>query len=122
MGFRTQEINITEPKQLRVEMQLSTVELEEFVAIAYGKQSRALLTHSISKVGEEEFLKTPGQNPLLQLQGKVAGLSLQVSSGQPGANPQVFIRGGSSTSPEGDAPPCSSSTVSSPRALGISPI
>lgn len=104
VGFTTQEISITEPKQLRVEMQLSTVELEEFVAIAYGKQSRALLTHSISKVGEEEFLKTPGQNPLLQLQGKVAGLSLQVSSGQPGANPQVFIRGGSSTSPEGDAP------------------
>ena len=104
VGFQRQEIRVTEAKQLNVVLQLSTVELEEFVAIAYGKQSRALLTHSVSKVGEEEFLKTPGQNPLLQLQGKVAGLSLQVQSGQPGTNPQVFIRGGSSTSPEGDTP------------------
>ncbi|WP_286880256.1 SusC/RagA family TonB-linked outer membrane protein [Proteiniphilum sp. UBA7639] len=104
VGFQTQEIIITESRQIRVVMQLSTVELEEFVAIAYGTQSRALVTQSISSVGEEEFLKTPGQNPLLQLQGKVAGLSLQMQNGQPGANPQVFIRGGSSTSPESDTP------------------
>lgn len=104
VGFQTQEVKVNNTESLRVVMQISTVELEEFVAIAYGKQSRALLTHSISKVGEEEFDKSPGQNPLLQLQGKVAGLSLQVESGQPGTNPQVFIRGGSSTSPEGDAP------------------
>ena len=104
VGFQSQEIKINNQEHINVVLNVSTVLLDEVVAIAYGKQSRALLTNSISKVGEEEFLKTPGQNPLLQLQGKVAGLSLQVSSGQPGANPQVFIRGGSSTSPESDAP------------------
>src|SRR5699024_9453479 len=29
---------------------------------------------------------------------------LQIQNGQPGSSPQIFIRGGSSTSPEGDAP------------------
>lgn len=104
VGFQPQEIQVANQEYLNVVLNVSTVLLDEVVAIAYGKQSRALLTNSISKVGEEEFLKAPGQNPLLQLQGKVAGLALQVSSGQPGANPQVFIRGGSSTSPESDAP------------------
>lgn len=104
VGFQQQEIRITDQERVNVVLEPSTVLLEEVVAIAYGKQSRALLTNSISQVGEEEFLKAPGQNPLLQLQGKVAGLSLQISSGQPGANPQVFIRGGSSTSPESDTP------------------
>ncbi len=104
VGFESREVKVTNQEYLNVVLNVSTVLLDEVVAIAYGKQSRALLTNSISKVGEEEFLKAPGQNPLLQLQGKVAGLALQVSSGQPGANPQVFIRGGSSTSPESDAP------------------
>ncbi|SFK90436.1 TonB-linked outer membrane protein, SusC/RagA family [Porphyromonadaceae bacterium KH3CP3RA] len=104
VGFESREVKVTNQEYLNVVLNVSTVLLDEVVAIAYGKQSRALLTNSISKVGEEEFLKAPGQNPLLQLQGKVAGLALQVSSGQPGANPQVFIRGGSSTSPESDTP------------------
>lgn len=104
VGFQPREVEVVGQEYMDVVLEVSSVMLDEVVAIAYGKQSRALLTNSISQVGEEEFLKAPGQNPLLQLQGKVAGLTLQVSSGQPGANPQVFIRGGSSTSPEGDAP------------------
>lgn len=64
----------------------SSVLLDEVVAIGYGKQSRALITNSISKINKEEFQKAPGQNPLLQLQGKVPGLSLQISNGQPGAD------------------------------------
>jgi TonB-linked SusC/RagA family outer membrane protein len=104
VGFQSQEVVVGNQNRLNVVMTPSTVELDEVVAIAYGKQSRALVTQSISSVGEEEFKLAPGQNPLLQLQGKVAGLSLQVQNGQPGANPKVFIRGGSSTAPESDSP------------------
>ena len=78
--------------------------LDDVVVIGYGKQSREAVTTSISKIDEKEFDHAPAANPLVQLQGKVPGLSLQISDGQPGANPQIFIRGGSSTSPEGDAP------------------
>ncbi|HTN37997.1 MAG TPA: SusC/RagA family TonB-linked outer membrane protein, partial [Arachidicoccus sp.] len=78
--------------------------LDEVVVIGYGKQSRETVTGAISKISEKEFDHAPAANPLVQLQGKVPGLSLQISDGQPGANPQIFIRGGSSTSAEGDAP------------------
>src|SRR5699024_310755 len=87
-----------------VTMILDAEELEDVVLIGYGKQSRSTVTSALSNVDEVEMQKAPGANPLLQLQGKVAGLSLQIQDGQPGSNPQIFIRGGSSTSPEGDSP------------------
>lgn len=91
-------------QKLDVILSSGSTTLNEVVTIGYGKQSRTTLTTSISKIGEQEFAHAPGQNPLLQLQGKVAGLTLQVSDGQPGSNPNIFLRGGTTTSPEGDAP------------------
>lgn len=104
LGFITQEVPINGQRNIPVSLEADTETLDEVVIIGYGEQSRETVTNSISRVGAAEFDKAPGQNPLLQLQGKVAGLSLQVQDGQPGSSPQIFIRGGSSTSPEGDAP------------------
>lgn len=104
VGYQTLEVAIENKDQVDVSLTGDAEALDEVVIIGYGEQSRTTVTNSVTRVGSEEFDKAPGQNPLLQLQGKVAGLSLQVQDGQPGAAPQVFIRGGSSTSPEGDAP------------------
>ncbi len=78
--------------------------LGEAISIGYGKQARSLLTNSITKVTSEEFEHTPQQNPLSQLMGKVPGLSVQVTSGQPGVTPDFFIRGGTTTGVTGDTP------------------
>lgn len=105
IGYQSQEISLDGSSNYQI--LLSSKEndvLDEVVVIGYGKQSRETVTSSISKVSEKEFDHAPAANPIVQLQGKVPGLSLQISDGQPGANPQIFIRGGSSTSAEGDAP------------------
>lgn len=104
MGYLEQTLTIPAEGTMEVFMTKDQTDIEEVVVIGYGEQSRSKVTTSVSKVDAEEFDRAPGQNPLLQLQGKVAGLSLQVQDGQPGASPQIFIRGGSSTSPESDAP------------------
>lgn len=104
IGYRAQTLTIPAEGDLEVFMAKEQTDIDEVVVIGYGEQSRSTVTTSVSKVNAEEFDRAPGQNPLLQLQGKVAGLSLQVQDGQPGASPQIFIRGGSSTSPESDAP------------------
>jgi len=104
IGYTTQEVAVGNRTSIDVSLKTDAKALEEVVVIGYGEQSRATVTSSISRVGEAEFKNAPAANPLVQLQGKVAGLSLQVPSGQPGATPQIFIRGGTSTSPEGDAP------------------
>ncbi|MDR0692182.1 MAG: TonB-dependent receptor [Prevotellaceae bacterium] len=104
MGYVTDEIAVGSRAVINVKMKPDIRVMEEIVVIGYGKQSRETITSSISRVTEEEFKYAPTVNPLAQLQGKVAGLTLQVKDGQPGATPEVFIRGGASTSPEGDAP------------------
>lgn len=104
LGMKTKEVALKDKMSIIVEMEEDAVMLKEVVAIGYGSQARPTLTTSISKVGSEEFKNAPGANPLNQLQGKVAGLSLQLSDGQPGKSPQLFIRGGASTNPEGDSP------------------
>src|SRR5690606_26315578 len=104
IGYRRHVVNVPATGRLDIALTKEQTDLDEVVVIGYGEQSRATVTTSVGKVDAKEFANAPGQNPLLQMQGKVAGVSLQVSNGQPGANPQIFIRGGSSTSPEGDAP------------------
>ncbi|TJZ59915.1 SusC/RagA family TonB-linked outer membrane protein [Sphingobacterium olei] len=104
VGFLERRLPIPANGVLDVVMTSEENALDEVVVIGYGQQSRSTLTTSVNKVDVKEFENSPGQNPLLQLQGKVPGVSLQISNGQPGANPQIFIRGGSSTSPEGDTP------------------
>jgi len=104
IGSKTVEEVINGRTVINTVLQDDVAGLNEVVVIGYGTQSRATVTNSISKVGNAEFDNAASANPLTALQGKVAGLSLQVSSGQPGASPQIFIRGGASTSPEGDAP------------------
>ncbi|MBC9933088.1 SusC/RagA family TonB-linked outer membrane protein [Chitinophaga qingshengii] len=104
IGMDTKEIPVNGRTQLSVALSEKSTSLNEVVAIGYGKQSRATLTTAISRVNSKEFEHAPGQNPLLQMQGKVPGLTLQVNSGQPGADPQIFLRGGTTSSPEKDAP------------------
>lgn len=104
IGYQDKEVEVNNNASVNVVLDNTPDALNEVVVIAYGKQARSILTTSVSKVGSQEFKNAPGVNPLTQLQGKVAGVSIQLSDGQPGANPQIFIRGGSSTSPESDAP------------------
>lgn len=104
LGMATQEVPVNGRTNLLVEMENESLSISDVVVIGYGTQSRATVTNSISRVNEEEFLRAPGQNPLVQLQGKVAGLNLMVTSGEPGHNPSMFIRGGTTTSPTGDTP------------------
>src|SRR5690554_5207330 len=52
VGFQPREIEVVGQEYMDVVLEVSSVMLDEVVAIAYGKQSRALLTNSISQVGE----------------------------------------------------------------------
>jgi TonB-linked SusC/RagA family outer membrane protein len=67
--------------------------LEEIVVIGYGTVKKSDLTGSIASVKSEEITKVPAANPLQSLQGKVSGLQILSTSGDPGAAPVVRLRG-----------------------------
>lgn len=85
-------------------MRSSSVALSDVVVIGYGKQSKAALTSAITKVDSKDMAISPTGNPMSMLQGKVPGMEIRVNSGQPGADPQIIVRGGTTTAPESDSP------------------
>ena len=99
IGYENQEIAIEGKTQIDVILKQSHIGLEEVIAIGYSTQSRAKLTSSVSAVKEEELKNIPSVSPVQALQGKMAGVSVPVLSGQPGENPNIVIRGGTTNSP-----------------------
>lgn len=104
VGYENQQFNISKNADLRITLKENAISLNEVVAIGYGKQSRATITSAISKVQAKDLPIASTGNPLSLLKGKVAGLEVRVNSGQPGSDPQLILRGGTSTSPESDNP------------------
>lgn len=104
IGMFSKEVKVGKSAVVNVILEEDANLLEEAVSIGYGTQKRTLLTTSITKVSSAEFENSPQQNALAQLQGKVPGLNLQITSGQPGATAAMFIRGGTTTAPNADTP------------------
>lgn len=74
-------------------MKISTNLLDETIVQAYGVTSRRLSTGNIAKVSGEEIRRQPVLNPLLALQGRVAGMEVTPTSGFANAPVKVEIRG-----------------------------
>lgn len=70
--------------------------LEEVVVIGYGVSKKKQLTGSISSVAPEDFNKGVVSSPDQLLAGKVAGLTVNRSGGDPTAGSTIQLRGPSS--------------------------
>jgi len=105
IGFKNKEVIVNDwnPIQVILEGKVST--LNDAVVIGYGKQSRQLITTSISKLDNKVLENIPYQNVATAMQGTIAGVRVQTTTGQPGAAPRVIIRGGTSiNNPNGASP------------------
>jgi TonB-dependent SusC/RagA subfamily outer membrane receptor len=67
--------------------------LDQVVVIGYGTVKKRDLTGSISQLSSKEIAKTPANNILETLQGRIAGLDMVESDGQAGSSPKFTLRG-----------------------------
>lgn len=96
IGFATKEIIVGNQVVIDVALEVDTQSLEEIVLIGYGTQRKKDLTGSIATI-EAEDLQNGAQTSVDQmLQGKVAGVQVSQTSGQPGGGVSIRIRGNSS--------------------------
>ncbi len=93
LNFTTQEVAIGNKTLITVALQSTSESLQEVVVVGYGTQKKSEATASISKVSGEKVADVPLSSVDQILQGKVAGLQSATSSGQPGANQAIRIRG-----------------------------
>ena len=96
VGMKSQEIAIGDQIEFTVTLEEETVGIEEVVAVGYGTQKKKDLTGSITRVSGEDLVQPSASTFDQMLQGKVAGVQISQTSGAPGGNVNVLVRGVSS--------------------------
>jgi len=105
VGMKTQEVEIGDKSDYRITLSEEAIGLEEVVAIGYGVKKKINLTGSNSFVSSHELITRTTPNVQNLLQGKVTGLQVTQSGGQPGSdNAQLRIRGLGTFSSAGSDP------------------
>lgn len=67
--------------------------INEVVVIGYGTQRRETVTGSVANIGGDKLNQIAATNAAYALQGRIAGVNMQQTSSQPGAEIQIRIRG-----------------------------
>lgn len=93
IGYNTKEETVNGRNTIDVTLDPSVVNLGEVVAIGYGTQTRREITGSVANISEENFNKGVTRDAADLLQGKVAGLVINMGSGDVSANPTIRLRG-----------------------------
>jgi len=95
-GQKTQEVTVGAGNIIDIAMQPDLLNLEEVIVVAYGVQKREASTGSVGEVRSAEIKNIPETSIEKMLTGKVAGVQVTSTSGQPGAASEIRIRGISS--------------------------
>ena len=94
IGMKTQEVRVKGQKQINVTLQPDNQLLEEVVVVGYATMKRKDLTGSVASVKAEELTKTPVSDVSQAIAGRMAGVQVIQTDGQPGAESSIRVRGG----------------------------
>lgn len=97
VGMKTLEQEIGGRTSIDVSLEPSATGLEEVVVTALGiRKAEKNLGYAATSVTSEDITAAGSRNAMNALQGKVAGVNITQSSGQPGSSSRVLLRGFSS--------------------------
>ena len=94
LGYLTQNVNIQGKTDIKVQMMPDpNNSLNEVVVIGYGEVKKADLTGSVGSVKMSDIKEAPGLSVDQALQGRIAGVDIMSTTGEPGAATSIRIRG-----------------------------
>ncbi len=96
VGYETQESLVNSRNVINIVLNKQVRNLDQIVVIGYGRQKRRDLTGSIASIQSEEITRTKVPTFQEAIQGKIAGVQVSASSGEPGAAMNISIRGANS--------------------------
>ncbi len=96
IGLKTQEINVAGKSNIKVTLKEDSAELKEVVVIGYGSVKKKDATGAVDQLSSKKFDNVAATNPSEILRGKVAGVQIATSSGEPGAAVTIRVRGNTS--------------------------
>jgi len=96
IGLKQQEVNVAGKTSVNIVLKEDSAELREVVIIGYGTVRKKDATGAVDQIGAEDFDNVAAPSPAQLLRGKVAGVQVTQSSGEPGGGVSVRVRGNSS--------------------------
>lgn len=96
IGYIKQEISFSGAGTYNVSLVTDAKGLNEVVVIGYGTTTKKDLTASVGQVKMDDLVKAPVFTFTEALAGRVAGVQVSTSDGQPGSAQDIVIRGSGS--------------------------
>ncbi|MCD8177408.1 MAG: SusC/RagA family TonB-linked outer membrane protein [Tannerellaceae bacterium] len=93
MGYVSQEVSVSGKNVIQVVLREDSRLMDEVVVIGYGTQRKGDITSAISSVKAEDFTVGKIGDAAELIKGKVAGLSITNSSGNPTESSSIMLRG-----------------------------
>jgi len=93
LGFTTKEVVVQNFEALNVALEEDTQSLDEVVVVGYGTQKKREVTGAVSVVGAKTLEALKPVKMEQALQGTVSGVNVTTTSGAPGADINIRIRG-----------------------------
>lgn len=100
LGYREYEEKVGNKTRIDVTLYEDSEQLEDAVVIGYGYVRRVDLTGSVASVKTEEMMKAPVRSFEEALAGRVAGVQVNSTEGEPGSAINIVIRGQNSLTQE----------------------
>ncbi|WP_411029965.1 SusC/RagA family TonB-linked outer membrane protein [Spongiimicrobium sp. 3-5] len=96
LGFVTKQVSVAGTDLGNITLEEDVSQLDEVVVVGYGTQRKKDLTGSIARVDMSDVEQPSIASFDQMLQGKVAGVQISQTSGAPGGNVNILVRGMSS--------------------------
>jgi TonB-linked SusC/RagA family outer membrane protein len=93
VGFAKQELAVGSRTSINQSLEAENQALEEVKVIGYGTQRAEAVTGSVASISGDNLREVPVANVGQALQGRLPGVQISQNSSQPGASPQIRIRG-----------------------------
>ncbi len=94
LGYERTAITVGQQTTINITLVEDISRIEEVVVVGYGSLARKEVTSAISQVSSKDFLQIGGNNALMQIQGKIAGVNISnTASADPNSGASIQIRG-----------------------------
>lgn len=94
IGYKSQVIPVNSRSIIDITMAPDLQQLDDIVIIGYGAVQKKDLTGSVATVNMDKLTEAPVANFDEALAGRVAGVQVSASGGEPGSGMDIVIRGG----------------------------
>ncbi|HSP39920.1 MAG TPA: TonB-dependent receptor [Gillisia sp.] len=96
VGYATSRRTVGTPNTINVTLAEDAAALDEVVVVGYGTRDKTDVVGSVVQIKSDVFEERPSANILDALQGRVAGLQIFTSSGEPSATSSIRLHGAGS--------------------------